>query len=62
MADKPSPKKGKSFQRFKMYEKVGTTLKRKNPICPKCAEGTAMAVHKDRKTCGKCGYTEFQKR
>ena len=34
--------------------------KRKNLFCPKCGVGVFMARHKDRTTCGKCGYTEFQ--
>jgi len=27
-------------------------------MCPKC--NSRMAAHKDRYTCGKCGYTEFK--
>ena len=27
--------------------------------CPKCGPGIFLASHKDRKSCGKCGYTEF---
>ena len=26
--------------------------------CPKC--GARLAAHKDRMSCGKCGYTEFK--
>ncbi|MFH1056638.1 MAG: 30S ribosomal protein S27ae [Candidatus Micrarchaeota archaeon] len=26
--------------------------------CPKCGPGTKLAGHKDRLTCGKCGYME----
>ena len=29
--------------------------------CPKCGEGVFLAEHKDRNSCGKCGYTEFKK-
>jgi len=32
--------------------------KAKNKYCPKCGEGTFLANHKDRMTCGKCGYME----
>ena len=28
-------------------------------FCPKCGPGTFLAKHKDRQTCGKCGYTVF---
>ena len=27
-------------------------------FCPKCA--SRMAIHSDRFSCGKCGYTEFK--
>ncbi|HJJ56387.1 MAG TPA: 30S ribosomal protein S27ae [Methanocorpusculum sp.] len=30
-------------------------------ICPKCGPGFFMGEHKDRSTCGKCGYTVFKK-
>lgn len=53
---KPSSKK------YKMYEVAGSTLKRKNKFCPKCGTGVFLAQHKDRLTCGKCGYTEFVKK
>ncbi len=26
--------------------------------CPKCGAGVRLAQHKDRLTCGKCGYLE----
>ncbi|MBM3229635.1 30S ribosomal protein S27ae [Candidatus Parvarchaeota archaeon] len=26
--------------------------------CPKCGPGTKLAAHKDRSSCGKCGYFE----
>lgn len=39
---------------LKIYSKA-----EKNPFCPKCGKGVFMGVHKDRKVCGKCGYTEF---
>ena len=41
------------------YEAKGE-LKRLKRTCPKCSEATYMAEHKDRYTCGKCGYTEFK--
>ncbi len=36
-----------------------TRLKR---TCPRCGKGVFMAEHKDRYSCGKCGYTEFKKK
>lgn len=62
MADKKggAPKKGKSYQIYKAYEVKGDRLMRKGGLCPKC--GTSLlANHKDRKTCGKCGYMEMRK-
>jgi len=29
--------------------------------CPRCGAGVLLAEHKDRLSCGKCGYTEFKK-
>ena len=43
----------------KRYEIKGETLERKNKSCPKCGEGFLLAAHKNRLTCGKCGYAEF---
>ncbi|MBN2141829.1 30S ribosomal protein S27ae [Candidatus Woesearchaeota archaeon] len=40
------------------YEISGSSIKKKNKECPKCGKGTFMAAHKDRHTCGKCGYME----
>lgn len=50
------PKKGS--KRYTMYEKKDGKLVRKSPFCPKCGPGFFMADHKNRKTCGKCGYME----
>ncbi|HZX45071.1 MAG TPA: 30S ribosomal protein S27ae [Candidatus Nanoarchaeia archaeon] len=50
-------KKVEKAGRWQLYETAGG-LKRKNKSCPKCGQGTFMASHKDRWTCGKCGYME----
>ncbi|MFA6073719.1 MAG: 30S ribosomal protein S27ae [Candidatus Woesearchaeota archaeon] len=44
-----------------MYDVSAGTAKRKNKSCPKCGAGVFMAEHKDRVTCGKCGYMEKKK-
>ncbi len=54
-------KKAKGTQASHLYEISGTQIKRKNNSCPKCGQGTYMAKHKDRETCGKCGYSVFKK-
>ena len=48
----------KTSKRYENYEISGNTLKRKNKNCPKCGAGVFLAEHKDRTTCGKCGYME----
>ena len=69
MADKkPAAKSGKCAGKAKstgpsrlisaMYDVSGDSLKKKNKQCPKCGPGIYMANHKDRTTCGKCGYME----
>ncbi len=32
-------------------------LVRKAEFCPTCGPGVFLAVHEDRKSCGRCGYT-----
>ncbi len=32
-------------------------LSRKAEFCPTCGPGVFLAVHKNRKSCGRCGYT-----
>ncbi len=55
---KKAKKVKKPNQIWKIYEKDGEGIKRKNKTCPKCGAGYFMAAHKDRITCGKCGYME----
>ncbi len=50
--------KKKSYSVSKAYEVKGDSLERKNKSCPKCGPGVLLANHKNRLTCGKCGYTE----
>lgn len=45
-----------------LYDIQGDKLIRKRRTCPKCGEGVFLAQHKDRESCGKCGYTEFTKK
>ena len=33
-------------------------LIRKAEFCPHCGPGVFLAVHADRKSCGRCGHTE----
>lgn len=54
---KQAVKKGKSYQIYKAYKIEGGRLIRKGGLCPKC-DGSLLALHKDRKSCGRCGYME----
>ena len=61
MAEKPKAKK-KSNKVYKAYKGEGGSVARLKKSCPKCGTGVFMAAHKERTTCGKCGYTEFAKK
>ena len=45
--------------KVKAYEKYGPDGKLKVEKCPRC--GGILANHKNRTTCGKCGYSEIKK-
>ncbi|MBN1645398.1 30S ribosomal protein S27ae [Candidatus Woesearchaeota archaeon] len=60
MAEKKPRRKRKPVTTWKFFEKKGDSLQRKRKSCPKCGQGTFMAQHKGRITCGKCGYSEFE--
>jgi ubiquitin-small subunit ribosomal protein S27Ae len=53
-----SKSKHRSIQIWKKY-KDG---KVQGKWCPRCGAGTLLAQHKNRSTCGKCGYSEIQKK
>jgi ubiquitin-small subunit ribosomal protein S27Ae len=57
---KKEKKKKTPTQLWKLYKIEGDTLIKKNSFSPK-SPGDFMANHKNRKVCGKTGYTEFQK-
>ncbi len=61
MAKKKQKANRKPSQVYKLYEKDGDKVKKKSNFCPKCGQGVFLAKHKNRISCGKCGYTEFQK-
>jgi len=54
---KAEEKKKRIYRIHKAYKIEGDKLIRKGGFCPKC-EGSLLAVHKDRKSCGRCGYME----
>lgn len=54
---KKKVRKTKTSKKWTLYE----AGKRKNKFCIKCGPGIFMANHKNRISCGKCGYTEYIK-
>ncbi len=69
MAPKKDAKSGKKphkktlrIKKSAFYEVKENSVIRKRKTCVKCGAGVFMAEHKDRYTCGKCGYTEMKKK
>ncbi len=58
VAAAPAKKKAKKGPK-KLYAVQGNKLSRTKTECPKCGTGYFMAVHYNRRTCGKCYYTQF---
>ena len=52
--------KKKSDSISRLYKVEDGKAVSKNKTCPKCGPGVFLAEHKDRYTCGKCGYTAFK--
>jgi ubiquitin-small subunit ribosomal protein S27Ae len=59
---KKSKVKKRTSNKWKAYTISGSTLTRNLKSCPKCGEGVFLGKHKDRLSCGKCGYTEFTRK
>ena len=49
------------MKKYEHYKVDGDKLTRERSHCPKCGPGVLLAQHKNRTSCGKCGYTEFKK-
>lgn len=56
--EKPKAPK-RRIQAYKLYNVEGETLTRLRKECPRCGKGYFMAQHKERLTCGNCGYTTY---
>lgn len=54
--------KGAREGKASLYKVEGASLKRLRSACPKCGPGIFLGQHKDRVSCGHCGYTEFTKK
>ena len=44
--------------RIGLYEAKGEALGRTHKSCPKCGPGIFLAEHANRRSCGRCGYSE----
>ena len=55
-------RKHSSLKPHEYYEISGDTVTRKRKGCPRCGPGTILSEHKGRLYCGKCGYTEFERK
>jgi ubiquitin-small subunit ribosomal protein S27Ae len=58
MADKKKPLKGEVAV-YRFYKIQDSAITRNKRDCPRCGKGVFMAEHRDRYSCGKCGFTEF---
>lgn len=54
--------KSKTVKKSSAYKVDGEKLERTKKICVKCGSGVFMAEHKNRFSCGSCGYTIFKKK
>jgi small subunit ribosomal protein S27Ae len=58
---KKSVKNKKPSKKYSKYKVSGESVERE-PICPRCGAGVFLAKHKNRMTCGTCGYTVFSEK
>lgn len=45
-----------------LFKVEGDRIVRTRQSCPKCGASVFLAVHNNRVSCGRCGYTEFAKK
>jgi len=57
---KTAHRKGNTIKKWTSYKINDGKLERTKKICIKCGSGVFMAEHKNRYSCGKCGYTIFK--
>ena len=55
---KKKPEKGVHV----MYKIEGDKVSKTRPTCERCGPGFFMGDHKDRYTCGHCGFTRYKTR
>jgi len=52
-------KKGLSPSIHTYYKIDDQKITKLRKVCSRCGKGVFMSEHKNRRTCGKCGVTEF---
>jgi len=45
---------------YALYKIEDNKISRLRPTCERCGSGYFMAKHKDRYTCGHCGFTRYK--
>jgi ubiquitin-small subunit ribosomal protein S27Ae len=55
-------KKPKSKSKHKVSQVWNKYKDKKARACPRCGPSVFLALHKNRCSCGKCGYSEMQKK
>ncbi len=48
------------MKKYQFFKVEGDKINRIRRHCPKCGPSIFLAEHKDRFSCGKCGYTEYK--
>lgn len=49
-----------NVQVWKLYKVNESSLDRLRKECPRCGKGFFMAEHRERQSCGHCGFTTFR--
>jgi len=58
--EKPQKKEKEEKGIFSLYKVENDKVTRLRPTCERCGSGYFMAEHKDRYTCGHCGFTRYK--
>ena len=48
------------MKKIEFFKVEGDSINRFRKHCPKCGPGIFLGEHKDRFSCGNCGYTEYK--
>jgi len=61
-AEKPKREQKKKKEKgvHALYKVEGEKVTRLRPVCERCGTGYFMGEHKDRYTCGHCGFTRYK--